>query len=742
MHRKRYVWALAVLCIALLIAGCGAGGGGKSNRPPQITSFSPAEEGLAVPLGGSQAFSVTASDPDGDQLAYAWRATAGTFSAENAPQATWTAPAAVGQAEVKVTVSDGKSVASVKWDITVSPLAPPTISDTTPASSEQSPVEVYTNQAVTLAFSAVDPQGLELTSTWSCTAGELQDEELEGATWVAPSTAGPASVTVTVTNGTVSASHTWFFDVQHEVSEITQDITSATTWQAGKVYVINCPDYNLRITDTLTIEPGVIVKFADGKGIILEGTGKLVAKGTAQQPIIFTSIKDDAHGGDTNSDLDATAPVVGSWGIISLSGSDLGNEFEYCQFYYGGKFTSSSILDLKKTEGTSVVNCVIAFSNGLALTAKEAKDPIIQNNTFFGNRWPLEIHMGISLDDSNTFHNPSAPDEKNIYQGISVYRMTTHLLTKHVTWGETEAAFLLMDGLGYEVGTGGKLTLEPGTTVKFGNSSLSVSGGGIVEAKGTALSPVVFTSYKDDAYGGESNGPDSEEPQPGDWKGVVIWNNGEGVFEHCIFRYGGTESHPFNGSAALKDISWHRKVEVKDTTFEHNLRGLDLLSPLSTVTDCVFIGNHYPLRVSPHADTDNTLVIKGNTYDAIYLHGVGEGFLKEGAQWLNTAVPYVLMEDAVLDGVTVQLAIPTEPKPGATLQTVVRVWQGLKITLVNGGSFKELADGIFTSYLDDYWGGDVGQGPGRPGDEDWEGIWDEDAGKWLKGDNILYAAHP
>ena len=320
----------------------------------------------------------------------------------------------------------------MKWDITVSPLLP-TISDTTPASSEQSP-EVYTNQAVTLAFSAVDPPpgvNIYMELYW----GERKMRSWKGNVGCTGHR-GPASVTVTVTNGTVSAS-TWFFDVQHEVSEITQDITSATTWQAGKVYVINCPDYNLRITDTLTIEPGVIVKFADGKGIILEGTGKLVAKGTAQQPIIFTSIKDDAHGGDTNSDLDATAPVVGSWGIISLSGSDLGNEFEYCQFYYGGKFTSSSILDLKKTEGTSVVNCVIAFSNGLALTAKEAKDPIIQNNTFLVTA--TAGNPGHQPDDS-TRSTIRLPDEKNIYQA-SRYRMTTHLLTKHVTWGETEAAF-------------------------------------------------------------------------------------------------------------------------------------------------------------------------------------------------------------------------------------------------------------------------------------------------------------
>ena len=49
---------------------------------------------------------------------------------------------------------------------------------------------------------------------------------------------------------------------------------------------------------TLTIEPGVVVKFNNGAGLTVNGT--LKAEGTADKKIIFTSIWDDTYGGNTD----------------------------------------------------------------------------------------------------------------------------------------------------------------------------------------------------------------------------------------------------------------------------------------------------------------------------------------------------------------------------------------------------------------------------------------------------------
>lgn len=100
-------------------------------------------------------------------------------------------------------------------------------------------------------------------------------------------------------------------------------ISANETWTANKIYILQG---KVVVGDqvTLTIEPGTIIKGAAGAGslasaLVVQRGAKLIANGTAEKPIIMTTIKDNIAIGQTaGTNLDEK--ITGEWGGLIILG--------------------------------------------------------------------------------------------------------------------------------------------------------------------------------------------------------------------------------------------------------------------------------------------------------------------------------------------------------------------------------------------------------------------------------------
>ena len=166
---------------------------------------------------------------------------------------------------------------------------------------------------------------------------------------------------------------------------------------------------------TLTINPGTILKFEPGSSLtvgrrysggIEDSPGTLIAVGTEQNKIVFTSIHDDLYGGDTMSDGNATTPTIPgqtSQDYLYFSALSRNSVVDHAVIRYRNRlyaFTPSLIIKNTLFEKNNVGATVISAS------------PVFIGNAFKNNTYGLTATQGNPIIFFNEFHNNAI---QNIY---------------------------------------------------------------------------------------------------------------------------------------------------------------------------------------------------------------------------------------------------------------------------------------------------------------------------------------
>jgi hypothetical protein len=305
------------------------------------------------------------------------------------------------------------------------------------------------------------------------------------------------------------------------------------------------------------------------------------------------------------------------------------------------------------------------------------------------------------------------------------------------------------------------LTIEAGTIIKFDSlKGINVSGSGTITANGTASLPVIFTSTKDDNYGGDSNGDgNASVPQKGDWHWISFGTSSGNSLNYCKILYAGSGTTDYEQALNMGDGA---NNSIRNSIIAHTAGGINQVTGALNMSYCpqscvaqnnTFFDNGHPVSIGISSDFDNSNVFHNpvnpaqtNVCNGIFVDVVHSQNQADLMTWSATEVAFVFgglsgnqNSWAMHTGKILVLGNNVVIKFGTHIPT-----PGFSLLIPDGDTQLQNHDGTgvaFTAYTDDSLKGDTnGDGPsiGTPGY--WEGIYTSGP-TWFTWTNIHYSAH-
>ena len=579
---------------------------------------------------------------------------------------------------------------------------------------------------------------------------------LSGGMDEAVTTISVATVRGTAVSGNITKNTTW--TVENSPYVVTGDVTVYNTSYS------NYTDTN-PYQATLTLEPGVEVRFEPGTGLIIGKQsgytthgyhGALSAQGTAADPIIFTS--------------NVATPAPGDWKGICFQNAtyDAGSLLEYCTIEYGGAANDaaiyisqagfpirnstirhSSTMGIRLTgAGPSIDQCTIIQNASDGINGDSGSGALITNNTIRDNGgiavnvYPRGVHGVIdNIGSGNGFDHirisggdiTASRTWKKQATGSLPYVVTGDITVCHTTYSNYTDTNPYQVTLTLEPGV--EVRFEPGTGIIIGKQSSYTNYGyyGGLFAQGTAADPIIFTS-------------NAATPAPGDWKGIYFHNatyDAGSLLEYCTIEYGG---HTHNADISINGAGPMIKNNIIRHSSTHGIYLNDSVS--AQITGNTFSANGvsavstHPVRA--HLLSENTAIGEGK--NIIQVRG---GEITANRTWKKQAtgsLPYVVTGDITVCHTTYSNYTDTNP-----YQVTLTLEPGVEVRFEPGTGITIGKQSSYTNY--GYYGGLFAQGTAAdpiiftsnaatPAPGDWKGIYFQnatyDAGSLLEYCTIEY----
>jgi len=443
------------------------------------------------------------------------------------------------------------------------------------------------------------------------------------------------------------------------------------------------------------------------------------------------------------------------------------------QIYTGALNNDGEKLELRDSDGDIIdeVNCLDGWLAGDNST-KQTMERIDENNWANNNQVPWDGWKG---KDANGNRLNGTPKSKNsVVKDLTTVTPGGFQIENDFTLALLGSPYLVEGSI--RVIPEANLTIEPGVIMKLKHSqhwrsefkiegSLEAIGGENQSQK------IIFTSFYDDEYGGDTNG-DSTNTQPtaGDWE-WLYFQDSQTNLKNVIIRYAGKkegsppESSPFTRGAVYIDGgdikiensvieksqtlgvwlknsnstlingvdflniegNWEKAAAlyiensnpiIKNSTFKNNKTGIWIEREAnSLVENNVFEENEMPIKTFTLLPSFSNNIAQNNNFNGILVSGFGFSETVSQIDWKSANLPYIFESWGVIStGKTLNIQAGAIVK----LKNSSRIY--IEGTLQAQGNQNEKI--VFTSINDDEYGGDTNNDGNniQPSDGNWNFI--------------------